>query len=77
VGNIVRLLENMNWTMREGHEKIIINCNFTYDHTKLCHLLYTRQLESENMINVPIDVVWQRTVEILPTERMPFYRGLF
>jgi len=26
--------------------------------------------ESENIINAPIDVVWKKTLEILPTERM-------
>jgi len=26
--------------------------------------------ESENIINAPIDVVWDRTLEILPTERI-------
>jgi hypothetical protein len=30
----------------------------------------TRRPESENMVNAPIDVVWQRTLKILPTERM-------
>ena len=30
----------------------------------------TRRPESENMVNAPIDVVWQRTLEILPAERM-------
>ena len=30
----------------------------------------TRRAEPENIINAPIDVVWERTLEILPTERM-------
>jgi len=30
----------------------------------------TRRTEPENIINAPIDVVWERTLEILPTERM-------
>lgn len=29
-----------------------------------------RRAEPENIINAPIDVVWERTLEILPTERM-------
>jgi len=29
-----------------------------------------RQPESENVINAPVDVVWEKTLEILPTERM-------
>ena len=29
-----------------------------------------RRPEAENVINAPIDVVWQKTLEILPTERM-------
>ena len=30
----------------------------------------TRRPEAENTINAPIDVVWKKTLEILPTERM-------
>jgi hypothetical protein len=29
-----------------------------------------RRPETENLINAPIDTVWARTLEILPTERM-------
>jgi len=29
-----------------------------------------RQPDSENVINAPVEVVWQKTLEILPTERM-------
>ena len=31
-----------------------------------------RRIESENIINAPINVVWEKTLEILPTERMTF-----
>ena len=40
---------------------IIVGCN-SYS--------TTRRAEPENIINAPIDVVWERTLEILPTERM-------
>jgi len=30
----------------------------------------TRRSEAENLINAPIDVVWEKTLEILPNERM-------
>lgn len=30
----------------------------------------TRRTEAENTINAPIDVVWEKTLQILPTERM-------
>ncbi|MBW1730021.1 MAG: hypothetical protein JRH08_00820 [Deltaproteobacteria bacterium] len=30
----------------------------------------TRLPEAENIINAPVDIVWQKTLEILPTERM-------
>lgn len=30
----------------------------------------TRRPGAENLINAPIDVVWERTLEILPSERM-------
>lgn len=29
-----------------------------------------RRTEAENTINAPIDVVWEKTLQILPTERM-------
>jgi len=34
------------------------------------HYSTTRRPESENVINAPIDVVWEKTLEILPGERM-------
>ena len=34
------------------------------------HYSTTRRPEAENVINAPIDVVWEKTLEILPTERM-------
>jgi len=34
------------------------------------HYSTTRRLEEENIINAPIDVVWEKTLEILPTERI-------
>lgn len=34
------------------------------------HYSTARRLEEENIINAPIDVVWEKTLEILPTERI-------
>ena len=34
------------------------------------HYSTARRTEAENVINAPIDVVWEKTLEILPTERM-------
>ena len=34
------------------------------------HYSTARRTEAENIINAPIDVVWEKTLEILPTERM-------
>jgi len=34
------------------------------------HYSTTRLTENERLINAPIDVVWEKTLEILPTERM-------
>ena len=34
------------------------------------HYSTTERPESENIINAPVDVVWERTLAILPTERM-------
>lgn len=34
------------------------------------HYSTARRLEEENIINAPVDVVWEKTLEILPTERM-------
>jgi len=34
------------------------------------HYSTARRTEPENVINAPIDVVWEKTLEILPTERM-------
>jgi len=34
------------------------------------HYSTAGRLEEENIINAPIDVVWEKTLQILPTERM-------
>ncbi len=39
------------------------------------HYSTARRPESENVINAPIDIVWEKTLEILPTERMTLKEG--
>lgn len=34
------------------------------------HYSTSRRPQSENIINAPIDTVWEKTLEILPTERI-------
>ena len=38
--------------------------------TSCTHYSTSRRPQSENIINAPIDTVWEKTLEILPTERI-------